>query len=247
MRRGSRARVGCSGWNYPSWKEAVYGGAPPSRWLAHYARMFDTVEVNSTFYRLPTANSVQTWAEATPADFTFSIKASRYLTHVKRLKDLEQGVERLYESLDPLVQSGKLGPILWQLPATFRRDDDRLAAALATLPSGRHAFEFRHASWYADDVYELLEGRGAALVIADHPCRALPAAPLTAPWSYVRLHFGRRGRSGNYSRTEIREWESLIGSWERESWVYFNNDWEAFAPANARELRRLLASHAAAH
>ena len=209
--------------------------------------MFDTVEVNSTFYRLPTAKACKTWAlRRHPPVSRFQSKQVDTSTHVKRLKDLEQGVERLYESLDPLVQSGKLGPILWQLPATFGRDDERLTAALAALPSGRHAFEFRHASWYADQVYELLEGHGAALVIADHPSRTLPAAPFTAPWSYVRLHFGRRGRSGNYSHTEIREWESLIGSWERESWVYFNNDWEAFAPANARELRRLLASHAAA-
>jgi uncharacterized protein YecE (DUF72 family) len=242
----SPTHVGCSGWNYASWKETVYGGAPASSWLRLYAQAFDTVEVNSTFYRLPTTKAVRAWAETTPDGFSFAVKASRYLTHVKRLRDLEPGVVRLYELLDPLVQSGKLGPVLWQLPATFVRDDERLAAALEALPPGRHAFELRHASWYVDEVYALLRRHGVALVIADHPARPLPAPPSTASWDYVRLHFGHRGRNGNYSRSEILDWGARIESSKRETWVYFNNDWEAFAPANARELRRLLEPHPAA-
>jgi uncharacterized protein YecE (DUF72 family) len=233
-------RVGCSGWNYASWRQAMYGGAPSSRWLTLYARLFDTVEVNSTFYRLPRAAAVRAWAEATPDGFAFAVKASRYITHVKRLRDMEQGLERLYEPLQPLVDAGKLGPVLWQLPPTFRRDDDRLAAALEALPRGLHAFELRHASWFADPVYELLERHGAALVVADHPARPLPPAPPTAPWAYVRLHHGHRGRNGNYSESELRDWAARIASWDCSAWVYFNNDWEAFAPANARELRRFV-------
>jgi uncharacterized protein YecE (DUF72 family) len=209
--------------------------------------MFDTVEVNSTFYRLPSAKAVNAWVEATPGDFMFAVKASRYLTHVKRLRDLEEGVERLYDPLRPLLQSGKLGPLLWQLPSTFHRDDDRLADALDVLPPGRHAFEFRDASWYVPEVYELLARYDAALVTADHLSRSFPTAAETASWNYVRLHFGHRGRNGNYSRSEIQDWGSRIGAWKRETWVYFNNDWEAFAPSNARELRRLLTHrHAAA-
>src|SRR4051794_34906177 len=154
VRRGQNAampqavRVGCSGWNYPDWRERVYPrGMPPRRWLSHYATLFDTVEVNSTFYRLASRDAVASWVEQTPDDFVFALKASRYLTHVKRLTDVERGVERFYERIEPLVGTPKLGPILWQLPANFHRDDDRLAGALERLPAGRHAFEFRHPSW----------------------------------------------------------------------------------------------------
>src|SRR5687768_8555931 len=125
------AWIGCSGWNYPHWRERVYPkGLPQRRWLEHYATLFDTVEVNNTFYRLPTHSSVAGWVEHTPAEFVFTVKASRYLTHIKRLTDLERGVERFYECIEPLVESGKLGPVLWQLPGNFQRNDERLASAL---------------------------------------------------------------------------------------------------------------------
>ncbi|TML59524.1 MAG: DUF72 domain-containing protein, partial [Actinobacteria bacterium] len=148
---GSRpVRIGCSGWNYASWKDEFYEGKPARLWLQHYARYFDTLEVNSTFYRLPLKTSVARWVEETPPDFVFAVKASRYLTHVKRLTDLDGGIQRYYERLEPLARSPKLGPVLWQLPANFRRDDERLRAALAALPGGRHCFEFRHSSWFVD-------------------------------------------------------------------------------------------------
>ena len=159
-----RARIGCSGWNYPHWREVVYPkGLPPARWLEHYATLFDTVEVNSTFYQLPKRDSVARWVEQTPDGFVFTVKASRYLTHVKRLTDLGSGIERFYERIEPLVRSPKLGPVLWQLPANFRRDGERLGAALEALPAGRHCFEFRHESWFVDEVYKLaaLARRGA--------------------------------------------------------------------------------------
>ena len=137
-------RIGCSGWNYASWKDEFYEGKPARLWLQHYARYFDTVEVNNTFYRLPLESSVARWVAETPSDFLFTIKASRYLTHIKRLTDLRAGLKRYYERVEPLVRSPKLGPVLWQLPPTFKRDDDRLRDALEALPPGRHAFEFRH-------------------------------------------------------------------------------------------------------
>src|SRR6185436_19083481 len=138
--------IGCSGWNYPHWRERVYPkGLPARAWLEHYAKLFDTVEVNNTFYRLPSRSAVAGWVEQTPDGFIFAVKASRYLTHMKRLTDMEAGVERFYERIEPLTWSGKLGPVLWQLPGSFRRDDDRLAAALRQLPAGRHCFEFRDA------------------------------------------------------------------------------------------------------
>jgi uncharacterized protein YecE (DUF72 family) len=241
---GDRAiRIGCSGWNYKSWKDEFYEGKPARLWLQHYARHFDTVEVNNTFYRLPLASSVAAWVEQTPPDFLFAVKASRYLTHIKRLGDMEQGVRRYYERIDPLVRSPKLGPVLWQLPPTFRRNDDRLAYALERLPAGRHCFEFRHPSWFVEPVYELLRSRGAALAIGDRPeVKSFQAHVFTAPWTFVRFHYGSRGRRGNYSERELEEWARRFEEWSRDVEVlaYFNNDWEVFAVRNALWLKRRL-------
>jgi uncharacterized protein YecE (DUF72 family) len=233
-------RVGCSGWSYVSWADPVYHGAPSTEWLELYARRFDTVEVNATFYRLPTRKAVQGWADATPAGFVFAVKASRYLTHVKRLQDLGPGLDRFYDRLTPLASACKLGPVLWQLPANFRRDDQRLGRALELLPAGRHCFEFRHPSWFVEEVYELLREHDAALVIADHPSRPFQSQTLTAGWTYVRFHHGHKGRRGNYSPTELRAWGERLRSWSIETWVYFNNDWEAFAVRNAQALSSIL-------
>jgi uncharacterized protein YecE (DUF72 family) len=214
-------------------------------WLQHYARCFDTVEVNNTFYRLPLKTSVARWVEQTPPNFVFAVKASRYLTHIKRLTDLGGGIERYYERLEPLVRSPKLGPVLWQLPANFRRDDERLGAALAALPPGRHCFEFRHASWFVEPVYDLLRRHGAALVIGDRPeVKEFQAHELTTDWTYVRFHYGSRGRRGNYSKAELEEWAGRFEEWRREVeiFAYFNNDWEVFAVRNALWLKRRLST-----
>ena len=236
-------RIGCSGWNYQAWKDEFYEGKPARLWLRHYAQRFDTVEVNNTFYRLPLKSSVAAWVEQTPPDFLFSVKASRYLTHIKRLTDLGGGIERYYDRLEPLVRSPKLGPVLWQLPATFKRDDDRLGAALEAVPPGRHCFEFRHASWFVEPVYELLRAHRAALVIGDRPeVKAFQTHELTADWTFVRFHYGSRGRRGNYSESELEKWARCFEEWRRDVEVlaYFNNDWEAFAVRNARWLKKRL-------
>ena len=236
-------RIGCSGWSYQHWRGVVYPeGLAQRRWLEHYATLFDTVEVNATFYRLPRRDAVAAWVETVPEEFVFAVKASRYLTHVRRLRDLGRGVERFYASIEPLVASEKLGPILWQLPETFHRDEDRLAQALDRLPPGRHAFELRHPSWFEPDVYSLLREHRAALVIGDHPERPFQAHELTAAWTYVRFHHGSRGRCGNYSARELEGWARRIRAWRRraEVFAYFNNDWEGFAVANARKLSRMV-------
>ena len=238
-------RIGCSGWNYASWKDEFYEGKPSRLWLEHYAHYFGTVEVNNTFYRLPLMTSVARWVEETPAKFVFAVKASRYLTHVKRLTDLGSGIRRYYEHLRPLVRSPKLGPVLWQLPANFRRDDERLGSALEALPPGRHCFEFRHASWFVEPVYDLLRKHRAALVIGDRPeVKEFQAHELTADWTYVRFHYGSRGRGGNYSKSELEEWARRFEDWRREVeiFVYFNNDWEVFAVRNALWLKQRLSS-----
>jgi uncharacterized protein YecE (DUF72 family) len=229
-------RIGCSGWNYASWKDEFYEGKPARLWLEHYAQYFDTVEVNYTFYRLPLKTSVMRWVEEAPPNFVFAVKASRYLTHVKRLTDLGEGIQRYYERLEPLARSTTLGPVLWQLPANFRRDDERLGTALGALPPGRHCFEFRHASWFVEPVYELLRKHGAALVIGDRPeVKEFQTHELTTDWTYVRFHYGSRGRRGNYSESELEEWAQRFEDWRREVeiFAYFNNDWEAFAIRNA--------------
>jgi len=238
-------RIGCSGWSYASWRASFYPkGLPPSRWLEHYASVFDTVEVNTTFYRLARREAVERWARQTPEGFCFAVKASRYLTHVKRLTDLDRGVQRLYEPLEPLARAHRLGPVLWQLPPNFRRDDERLALALDHLPPGRHAFEFRHPSWFTAEVYELLRWHGVALAIGDRPELEFQSHEITADFTYIRFHYGHRGRRGNYSDTELRGWARRIADWGRsvDVYAYFNNDWEVFAPRNARALRRMVAA-----
>jgi len=240
----SPVRIGCSGWNYAHWREVVYPkGLPAARWLEHYATLFDTVEVNNTFYRLPKRDSVARWVEQTPEGFVFAVKASRYLTHVKRLTDLGPGVKRFYERIEPLVRSPKLGPVLWQLPGNFQRDDERLSAALDRLPAGRHSFEFRHKSWFATEIYELLRVHGVGLVIGDHPERPFQTHELTADWTFIRFHYGSRGRNGNYSERELEEWAKRIDAWRSrvEVYAYFNNDWHGYAVRNGRRLRKLLA------
>jgi uncharacterized protein YecE (DUF72 family) len=238
-------RIGCSGWNYADWRERVYPkGLAQRRWLEHYATLFDTVEINNTFYRLPARSAVANWVESTPPGFVFSVKASRFLTHVKRLTDMGEGVRRFYERIEPLTASPKMGPVLWQLPENFHRNDDRLAGALARLPAGRHCFEFRHASWFVPEVYDLLRGHGVALVIGDHPERPFQSHELTADWTFIRFHYGSRGRDGNYSERELESWATRIDGWRRrvEVLAYFNNDWNAYAVANGLLLRKLIES-----
>lgn len=178
----------------------------------------------------------------TPAGFVFTVKASRYMTHIRRLRDLDEPLERYYAAIAPLVDSGKLGPVLWQLPANFKRDEDRLAEALARFPPGRHCFEFRDESWFVPDVYDILRAYGAALVYGDHPSRPWQPLELTADWTLLRFHHGSRGRRGNYSETELRSWASRVRDvrGDAEVFAYFNNDWEVFAPRNAARLQQLV-------
>lgn len=238
------ARIGCSGWQYADWRERFYPPRlPQRRWLEHYATVFDTVELNTTFYRLPKVEAVARWVEQTPPGFCFTVKVSRFATHMKRLTTVADSSRRLAERVAPLAEADRMGPWLWQLPESFRRDDDRLAAALDELPPGRHALELRHESWFREPVWELLRWHGVAAVIGHDARRPLPDVPLTARWTLIRFHYGERGRRGNYSPRELREWAARIDALraDAEVFAYFNNDWEGFAPANALALRGLLA------
>jgi uncharacterized protein YecE (DUF72 family) len=172
----------------------------------------------------------------------FAVKASRYLTHMKRLTDLDQGIRRFYDAIRPLADSPKLGPVLWQLPERMKADPPRLEAALDALPPGRHCFEFRHPSWFSDEVLELLRFHHVALVLAHHPERPWQPWELTADWTFLRFHYGERGRRGNYSETELGDWAAKVRDLGRraEVFAYFNNDWEGFAVRNALRLRELV-------
>ena len=232
-------RIGCSGWMYDDWRGRLYPEkVAKRRWLEEYARHFDTVEVNSTFYRLAKRSGVEGWVRQTPPEFVFAVKASRYLTHIRRLLDIGEGIRRFYEPLQPMIEAGRLGPVLWQLPENFHRDDGRLQGWLSQLPPGRHTIEFRHPSWFAEPVMAALRGHGVALAIGDHPERPFQTYEATAGWRFLRFHYGSRGRAGNYSATEIAAWSARIADWRAgtDVYAYFNNDWRGFAPANARAL-----------
>lgn len=245
-----RLHVGCSGWNYRDWRGPVYPvGVPSRRWLEVYAERFDTVEVNATFYRLQRRDTFARWAAQVPESFVFAVKGSRYLTHMKRLVDIDQGLQRFFDPLQPLREAGRLGPVLWQMPPNFHRDEERLAGLLERLPEGRHAVEFRHASWFTDPVLALLQAYDVALVVAHDARLSKPWPEVESPtaWRYVRFHYGR-GREGNYSAAELRAWAERLRGWGRagDVYAYFNNDWQAFAPRNAEAVGEALAGAAAA-
>jgi uncharacterized protein YecE (DUF72 family) len=220
--------VGTSGWQYRDWRGRFYpDGMPQGRWLEHYSSAFATVEVNNAFYRLPERETFVRWRERTPADFCVAVKMSRYLTHIRRLREPAEPVARFLSRAEGLA--GRLGPVLVQLPPTLRAEPALLDAVLAGFPpSVRVAVEPRHASWWAPAVRSVLERRGAALVWADRLGR--PVTPLwrTTGWGYVRLHEGRATPRPGYGRAALASWlDRITGAFApaREPvYVYFNND-----------------------
>ncbi|MBV8087563.1 MAG: DUF72 domain-containing protein [Chloroflexi bacterium] len=237
----AQLRIGCSGWVYAHWKGRFYPAKLPAKdWFDFYAQHFDTVEINNSFYRLPKPETFEGWRKRAPEGFRFAVKGSRFITHIKRLKDPEEGVKRFFDNADKL--NGAAGPMLWQLAPSFQRDDERLAAFLRALPLAYlHTFEFRHKSWLAPEVYELLGEHRAALCIPDRP--DLPKdIRCTTDWTYIRLH-GSDHDNGNYSDEELATWAVRIRTFMgngADVWAYFDNDQEGFAIENARTLRRLL-------
>jgi uncharacterized protein YecE (DUF72 family) len=227
--------IGTSGWHYRDWRRAFYPGSMPKEsWLEWYASAFATVESNNAFYRLPERRQFEEWADRSPDDFVMAVKVSRYLSHIKRLRDPEEPIGRFLERVGGL--GSKLGPVLLQLPPTLRADVPALSAVLELVPADvRVAVEFRHDSWFSDRVRAVLEHHRAALCLAD---RRGVRAPLwrTADWTYVRFHEGRARPGPCYGRTALRTWaERLAGEWEPSSeiFAYFNNDPRACAPRDA--------------
>jgi uncharacterized protein YecE (DUF72 family) len=235
------AVVGTSGWQYRDWRGSVYPRElPASRWLAWYASVFPSVEVNNTFYRLPERSTFERWAGTVPDGFVFAVKASRYVTHVRRLLDVGPSIELLLDRAAAL--GDRLGPILFQLPPNLPRDAERLERCLAQLPAEvRAAFEFRHRSWLTPEIFELLDANGAALVWPDRP-RARAVLPVTGGWIYARFHQGRVASPG-YPTAKLRRWaERLVAADADRSYLYFNNDTGGAAVHDARTLMALLRS-----
>jgi uncharacterized protein YecE (DUF72 family) len=243
-------RIGCSGWNYASWKGRFYpAGLRSADWLTYYTRQFDTVEVNNTFYRLPSPGTFADWRDATPDGFIMAVKASRYLTHLKRLRDPEEPVQRFFDHASYL--GPRLGPVLFQLPGNFTLDLPRLEGLLGLLPgclrvpdsqaaqAVAHVVEFRDPSWYVDDIFALLTEHGVSLCLHDKSGSAIDR-PTVGPALYVRFH-GSSGRyHGSYSAAALERWaDRLVCDWRagRDVYAYFNNDPEAVATMNARDLR----------
>ena len=241
---GTVYHVGTSGWHYDEWGHGLFypQELPKSRWLRFYAQRFDTVEINNTFYRLPTEEVPKSWGEQAPEGFRFAMKASRRITHERRLRDCEEYLD-IFLSRVRAVGEGHIGPVLYQLPPYMRRDDGLLEGFLKLLPRDMlHAFEFRHRSWFDPQALELLGRYGAGLCVHDMPAAECPIT-VTASFAYFRLHGLGGATEGEYSDDELRRWEKDIrdaaGGLE-QAFIYFDNDEEGRALSNAETLRGLL-------
>lgn len=238
----TEVRIGTSGWHYEHWRGPFYpADLPSSKMLAFYLRHFDTVEINNSFYRLPTAECFDGWREATPKGFCFAVKASRFITHRKKLKDPESALEKFLPRVERLRE--KLGPILFQLPPRWRCNPDRLDDFLAVLPrQDRYAFEFRDPSWHVSPVYQVLRRHNAAFCIFELAGLRSPME-VTADFAYVRLHGPEGAYQGSYDHAALSAWAQRIARWRREQrgiYVYFDNDEAGYAPRNALQLKRLV-------
>ena len=236
------ARIGCSGWQYKHWRGEFYADTiPQTQWLEHYASVFDTVEINNSFYRLPEAATFARWGARVPMRFLFAVKASRYLTHMKKLKDPEEPVDRLFSRMRYLGRH--LGPVLYQLPPGFSVDLSRLEHFLHVLPrKSSHVVEFRDPSWYTDAVFDLLHRHGVALCL--HDMRGSATGQLrVGPVVYVRFHGPTGHYHGGYPAERLRSWaEWMRAQLDRgtDVYAYFNNDVGGHAPRDALTLRGFL-------
>jgi uncharacterized protein YecE (DUF72 family) len=244
-RAAPRILIGTSGWSYKHWRGVFYPEAlPASRWLSHYIRYFSSVEINGSFYGLPAEHSLTQWHDTVPEDFVFAIKASRYITHMKKLNQPQKALQQFMARAERL--GDKLGPILFQLPPRWQLNLERLAAFLKALPrTHRYAMEFRDPSWWVPQVYELLARHGVAHCIFDLNGRLSPVE-VTADFAYVRLHGPDGPYQGQYGDAALAQWAETCRGWRREGravYCYFDNDQSGYA---ARDAQRLTAAVARA-
>jgi uncharacterized protein YecE (DUF72 family) len=237
--------VGTSGYNYPHWRNVFYPrGVPSSKWLEFYAQHFPSVELNVTFYRLPTKDTFRNWYKTTPGAFRFIIKGSRFITHIKRLRACQKPLRLFLDHAQEL--KNKLVCILWQLPPSFKYDQRRLHNFIVLLsrhaPGYAHSFEFRHQSWFNQSAYQRLRQSNYGLCIADSP--SFPTHKvLTADFLYLRFHGGKTLYGSEYSQEELNAWVDTVREWSKRInllLAFFNNDAHGFAPKNARQFNTLL-------
>lgn len=234
-------RIGTSGWNYKHWKGLFY---PPDlsqrKWLEFYTGEFDTVELNASFYRLPKVTTFHSWYERTPQGFLWAVKANKFITHTRRLKDCEESLERFYDSIQGLKE--KLGPILLQLPPSLAFDEVLFREFCTLLQDRhRHVLEVRHASWITDKVFDIMNQFNVAFCISDTAGRYPYHEAVTTDFIYIRLHGSRKLYTSEYTTQELHTWAEKILQWGKETFCYFDNDFEGYAVQNARELKKILA------
>ena len=234
--------IGTSGWHYDHWRYRFYPEKlAKAGWLEFYAGHFTTVELNNSFYRLPSENAFATWYKSSPANFIFAVKVSRFITHIKRLRNSEEPLDTFVTRAKGLGE--KLGPLLYQLPPNIHRNDEVLASFLSALPRGmRHVFEFRHQSWLEEKVFEILHKYNIGFCIFDMPAISCPLVA-TADFAYVRFHGSSGLYFSCYSDEELADWAKRLADLAanlKAAYIYFNNDAEAFAVRNARTLRGYL-------
>jgi uncharacterized protein YecE (DUF72 family) len=239
-----RAYIGTSGWHYDHWEGPFYPeGTAAGRRLAYYSQRLDTVELNNSFYQLPKRETLEQWRETTPEGFAFAVKASRYITHMKKLKDPDEPLANFLEPVS--VLGDKLGPVLFQLPPNWRVNHRRLEDFLRALPEGgRYVMEFRDESWFDGRVLELLRAHNVAFCIYDIAGRGSPKE-VTADFAYVRLHGpAEEAYQGSYSPRQLSGWAGALSAWlrrGRDAYCYFDNDQAGYAAQNALRLAEMLA------
>jgi uncharacterized protein YecE (DUF72 family) len=241
MKQG-RIYIGTSGWNYPHWQGSFYPeDLPRKEWLSYYAERLASVEINNTFYQLPERSTLEQWKSRVPQSFLFSVKASRYITHMKKLKDPEGSTERFFSRIE--VLKGKLGPVLFQLPPRWKRNPERLESFLDQLPRKyAYTFEFRDAGWFDQEIYSLLHGAGAAFCIYQL-AGVLSPKEVTADFVYIRLHGPAEAYQGRYDTKALSGWAGAVSAWSGRGntvYCYFDNDQNGYAAANAMELKAML-------
>ena len=238
-----KAYIGTSGWNYKTWRDGFYGDRPQRQWLRFCAERFNAIEVNGTFYRLQPQATFEKWRNETPDGFPFAIKGHRYVTHNKKLIDVEEPVIRCRDAASPLGK--RLAAVVWQLPSFFKKNIERLEKFLRTLrhwKSTRHSIEFRHKTWFDDEVVECLTKHAVAICMSDAPDWPMWNR-VTTDLVYIRLHGHTRKYASSYSKSALKKWAKRAECWlqeNRDVHVYFDNDAEGAAPKNALMLLEML-------
>ena len=238
-----KAYIGTSGWNYKSWRQSFYGDTPQKQWLRFCADRFTAIEVNGTFYRLQPQSTYAKWRDETPEEFQFAIKGHRYVTHNKKLLDPQEPVIRCRDCASPLGK--RLAAVVWQLPAFLKKDIQRLEIFVKTLgqwETTRHAIEFRHETWFDDEVADVLREHAVAVCMSDAPDWPM-WHEVTTDLVYIRLHGHTRKYASSYSNSSLQKWATLVRGWlaeNRDVHVYFDNDAEGAAPQNALTLLEMI-------